>query len=147
MTLNNSFCSGKLIGNKKDERLSTLRFKNKDTIKIMGKAIKVDPGFASLKAYERNNLVKLNQQFEQNGQDLDLLEKNFLEGWFWMVEMWTQSNLFRQKSRRNDQKDRAIVQKFQWSSWKALGSHRCIEYLRRQYLGRAKNTVNNKIFV
>jgi hypothetical protein len=71
---------GKLIGTKKEERLSTLRFKDKDVIKVMGQQIKTDPGFSTLVNYERNNLVKLNTLFEQNGKDLDLLERNFLDG-------------------------------------------------------------------
>jgi len=70
---------GKLIGTKSEERLSTLRFKDKDVIKVMGKA-SADPGFSKLCVYEKTNLVKLNNAFEQNGKDLDLLERNFLEG-------------------------------------------------------------------
>ncbi|KAI6171599.1 BAG family molecular chaperone regulator 1 [Aphelenchoides bicaudatus] len=70
---------GKLIGTKKEERLSTLRFKDKDVVKVMGQQIKTDSGFSSLINYEKNNLVKLNKTFEQNGQDLDLLERNFLD--------------------------------------------------------------------
>lgn len=46
----------------------------------MGRAVKTDPGLSSLINYERYKLVKLNNIFEQNGKDLDLLERNFLEG-------------------------------------------------------------------
>jgi hypothetical protein len=46
----------------------------------MGRAVKTDPGFSSLITYERYKLVKLNNIFEQNGKDLDLLERNFLDG-------------------------------------------------------------------
>ncbi|KAI6204081.1 BAG family molecular chaperone regulator 1 [Aphelenchoides besseyi] len=71
---------GKFIGNNMDERLADLRFRNKDVIKVMGKPMKTDPGFASLCAYERANLMKLNQKFEENGKDVEMLEKNFLDG-------------------------------------------------------------------
>jgi hypothetical protein len=66
----------------KNEKLSTLRFKDKDVIKVMGQQVKTDPGFSTLLNYEKTNLVKLNKTFEQNGQDLDLLERNFLDGMF-----------------------------------------------------------------
>ncbi|CAD5207972.1 unnamed protein product [Bursaphelenchus xylophilus] len=71
---------GKLIGTNPDEKLSGLRFKDKDVCKIMGKPPKVDSGWSALCSFERTFLVKLNQTFEQNGKDLDLLEKNFLDG-------------------------------------------------------------------
>lgn len=63
-----------------EERLSGLRFKDRDTVRIMGKPPKADPGLCALNAFERTFLVKLNKTFEDNGKDLDLLEKNFLDG-------------------------------------------------------------------
>lgn len=60
--------------------MSTLRFKDKDVIKVMAQQVKTDPGMAALSAYERKNLIKLNETFERNGKDLDLLERNFLDG-------------------------------------------------------------------
>lgn len=44
----------------------------------------MNEGLAALRTYENTNLVKLNQAFEQNGKDLDELEKNFLEGLFFL---------------------------------------------------------------
>lgn len=62
--------------------MSTLHFKDKDVIKVMAQHVKKDSGFSGLVDYEKNKLVKLNETFERNGQDLDLLERNFLDGKF-----------------------------------------------------------------
>lgn len=72
--------SGKLIGTNLEEKLSGLRFKDKDVVAAMGGQKRTDPGFAALCAFEREKLIKLNNTFEENGKDLDLLEKNFLQG-------------------------------------------------------------------
>ncbi|CAD5205557.1 unnamed protein product [Bursaphelenchus okinawaensis] len=71
---------GKLIGTDAEVKLSGLRFKDKDVCKIMGKPPKTDEGWSTLCSFERTFLIKLNQKFEQNGIDLDSLEKNFLDG-------------------------------------------------------------------
>ncbi|KAI6225237.1 BAG family molecular chaperone regulator 1 [Aphelenchoides fujianensis] len=71
---------GKQIGFEPDERLSALRFKPKDAVKFLGKPSPADPGMKALQKYERENLVKLNKLFEQNGKDVEMLEKNFLDG-------------------------------------------------------------------
>jgi len=69
----------KLIGTKDEERLSKFGFKDEDVIKVMDYA-GVDPGFANLCIYEQTNFVQLTEAFERNGQELDLLGRNSIEG-------------------------------------------------------------------
>lgn len=49
---------------------------------VNGRLIQEDKGFQTLLDYEKKNLISLNQQFENNGQELTELERNFLEGLF-----------------------------------------------------------------
>lgn len=51
-----------------------------DVIKVMAQHTEKGLGFSGPVDYEKNNLAKLNETFKQNGQDLNSLERNFLDG-------------------------------------------------------------------
>lgn len=74
--------SGKTITGADDISLLELNFKENDKVLIMGKvsaALKDDPGFSALVAYEKANLVALQKQHQQIETDLSAMELNFLD--------------------------------------------------------------------
>ncbi|KAK5964466.1 BAG domain-containing protein [Trichostrongylus colubriformis] len=73
---------GKTVTGGDDLSLLDMNFKDNDKIMIMGQvssSLKDDPGFSSLVAYEKANLMGLQKQHEQIETDLSAMELNFLD--------------------------------------------------------------------